>query len=487
MRNAARLLVVTLLLSLPLFGQYGWNATVTLADNTTWCATGNCLTSIGGVTVETKAGVDGTIYGLNSAGAVFTYTHAAGWAEAASALQKAGGLAIEHISVGSAANVLAQTTGSNNVYILNSAKTAWTLLAGGGTCADAEIGADGDIWCLASGDIFHWVSGAWVNIAGSATSLSVGDAHNVWVANSAGSLFTFNASGGWSVVSPGFAVSAAINAIAAAGETAIAAIDTSGGIHVSANAGASWSTILGAATSIAGGGPFTFVRSSSGVSYHLNLTVPSLSVPGYGTWPCPPSACEQGGNCAPGCVGENTVSATAKFGGVGGAHGTAGVTAQQTAPPATYINIQATEEATFCDVFYIEDGYSQECEAIGNGTALDGTGRELGSSSFLPVTVQIEGALTQAFWNGTPPSCSPNRVCTYAVQNNCTAATTPPDLNMAAVTSGDYVGIATYVSWMNAAGCIRFNIAGPWVCTKPLSFANAINVAMPPYPCTYNP
>src|SRR5580700_7233529 len=57
---------------------------------------------------------------------------------------------IEHISVGNATNVLAQTTGSNNVYILNSAKTAWTLLAGDGTCADAEIGADGDVWCLDS-------------------------------------------------------------------------------------------------------------------------------------------------------------------------------------------------------------------------------------------------------------------------------------------------------------------------------------------------
>jgi hypothetical protein len=248
MRNAARLLAVILLLSLPLFGQYSWTPAISFADNTAWCATGNCLTSIGGVTVETKAGVDGTIYGLNGAGAVFTYTHAAGWVEAASALQKAGGLAIEHISVGSATNVLAQTSGSNNVYILNSAKTAWTLLAGGGTCTDAEIGADGDIWCLSSGAIFHWVSGTWVNIAGAASSLSVGDAHNVWVANSAGSLFTFNSSGGWSVVSPGFVVSDALNAIAAAGETAIAAIDTSSKIHVSANSGASWSTILGTAS-----------------------------------------------------------------------------------------------------------------------------------------------------------------------------------------------------------------------------------------------
>ncbi|HXC42330.1 MAG TPA: tectonin domain-containing protein [Candidatus Dormibacteraeota bacterium] len=478
------------MLSLPLFGQYGWNATVTLADNTTWCATGNCLTSIGGVTVETKAGVDGTIYGLNSAGAVFTYTHAAGWVEAASALQKAGGLAIEHISVGSAANVLAQTTGSNNVYILNSAKTAWTLLAGGGTCADAEIGADGDIWCLASGDIFHWVSGAWVNIAGSATSLSVGDAHNVWVANSAGSLFTFNASGEWSVVSPGFAVSAAINAIAAAGETAIAAIDTSGGIHVSANAGASWSTILGTASSIAGGGPMTFVRSSSGVSYHLNLTVPSLSVPGYGTWPCPPSACEQGGNCAPGCVGENTVSATAKFGGVGGAHGTAGVTAQQTAPPATYINIQATEEATFCDVFYIEDGYSQECEAIGNGTALDGVGGRLGSfAPILPIP-QFELATTLGKWTGEYGNCTKGSqgltYCDFQVINYCTVATPPPDFNVNGFFIHDLLFVPPATAWYMEGACVRFS--GPWACLLlPTAVEASFSPNVIPGTCTFNP
>jgi hypothetical protein len=198
---------------------------------------------------------------------------------------------------------------------------------------------------------------------------------------------------------------------------------------------------------------------SSGVSYHLNLTVPSLSVPGYGTWPCPPS-------------------------------GTAGVTAQQTAPPGTYINIQATEEATFCDVFYIEDGYSQECEAIGNGTALDGTGRELASSVF-PTTVQVEGALTQAYWSGAPaPSCSTSLLgtrCSYAVKTNCTTATTPPDYNVGIINSGDYVGTATYVSWISAAACIRFNIAGPWICTPGLSFINSMNVVMPPYACTYNP
>jgi hypothetical protein len=151
--------------------------------------------------------------------------------------------------VGNATNVLAQTTGSNNVYILNSAKTAWTLLAGDGTCADAEIGADGDVWCLDSADeIFHWVSGVWLKIAGAATSLSVGDAANVWVSN-VGYLYTFNGTG-WNVASPGFTLSSAMNSIAAGGETSLAAIDTSGGIHVSTNSGSSWSTILGTASTI---------------------------------------------------------------------------------------------------------------------------------------------------------------------------------------------------------------------------------------------
>jgi hypothetical protein len=61
------------------------------------------------------------------------------------------------------------------------------------------------------------------------------------------------------------------------------------------------------------------------------------------------------------------------------------------------------------------------------------------------------------------------------------------DLNMIAVESGDYVGIVTSISWMNAAACIRFNIAGPWTCSSALSFINSMNVAMPPYACTHNP
>ena len=88
------------------------------------------------------------------------------------------------------------------------------------------------------------------------------------------------------------------------------------------------------------------------------------------------------------------------------------------------------------------------------------------------------------------PSCSTSLLgtrCSYAVKTNCTTATTPPDYNVGIVNSGDYVGIATYVSWISAAACIRFNIAGPWICTPGLSFINSMNVVMPPYACTYNP
>jgi len=78
--------------------------------------------------VETKAGIDGTIYGLNSAHQLFTYTAKAGWVLVPSALQSAGGNPLMHISVGSSSEVLALNTspGGSNVYILNSAKTAAT-------------------------------------------------------------------------------------------------------------------------------------------------------------------------------------------------------------------------------------------------------------------------------------------------------------------------------------------------------------------------
>lgn len=82
-------------------------------------------------------------------------------------------------------------------------------------------------------------------------------------------------------------------------------------------------------------------------------------------------------------------------------------------------------------------------------------------------------------------TCS--KLCTYKVENNCTAATTPPDNSIGFINSGNYVGIATYVSWVSATGCIRFATSGPWTCSPALSFINSLNVVTPPYACTHNP
>src|ERR1700731_2865999 len=141
---------------------YSWSYSFSLADNTPYCATINCLTSLGGNVTEIKAGIDGTIYGLNSNHVLYAYTEASGWVESAATLQTAGGQAILHISVGSASKVIAQTaiTGAN-IYVLNSAGTAWSSLSGGGICTDTEISADGDLWCIdMSGTVpFHYIKG----------------------------------------------------------------------------------------------------------------------------------------------------------------------------------------------------------------------------------------------------------------------------------------------------------------------------------------
>jgi hypothetical protein len=148
-----------LLLSAPGFGQYTWIPRYGFADNTAWCATNNCLTSIGGVMAETKAGIDGTVYGLQASGVLYTYTAAKGWVEAPSALQTAGGLPLMHISVGSSSQVLALNTAAwpgNNVYVINSGGTAWQSLSG--TLSFAEVGADGSIWGVQvpTSAIYQW-------------------------------------------------------------------------------------------------------------------------------------------------------------------------------------------------------------------------------------------------------------------------------------------------------------------------------------------
>jgi hypothetical protein len=476
--------IVVSLLSPPLFGQYTMTAWFNIVDNTPWCngTSFQCLTSIGGVMTEIKAGADGTIYGLNSSHVLYTYTHAAGWVQAAAALQSPGGGSIVHISVGGKSQVMALSNilVGANVYVLNGAGTGWTALGAKRLSASAaEIGSDGTVWGMNSSGLgWAYVNGAWAARGGGLSNIAVASAWNAWGVTSAGTLEQWNGSLFVALSpAPPFSPSHAKNAIATVSETSLAALDTTGIIHISTDSGNTWSTIAGTASSITGGAPTMFVLNSSGVSYHINLTVPALSIQESGSYTCP-----QPEGCPPGSY--HTVSANAFFGGVGGAHGPAGVTAQSSGYPLNYIGAVAFEPASQCDFLFgnLDD---PPCQPHQNSVASCSMMGYLSGGGGL-VNYQIEPAFTQAYWNGAPaPSCSENGACVYQVHNNCTAGTTPPDMGMGTVISGNFVG-DTYVSWMNGGVCIGLSTRGPWFCKTLISWINAVNVPLLPYACTHN-
>jgi hypothetical protein len=337
-------------------------------------------------------------------------------------------------------------------------------------------------------DTYAYINGAWTELSTTDTPsiYAVVNANMIWGVSRTGAIESWNGAG-WTALSPApsFTTSQAVDALAA-GENYLAAIDTSGGIHVLNSAGSGvWSTISGTASSITGGGAFLFTDNSSGAVSHVNLVVPAIEVSASGQWPCPFSVY----TCDASAV--HTLTATAQFGGKGGLHGPGGISAVASTfmvgPTNPLATANAFETAVLCDP--LTNPTAPECQPGGTG---DATCSEAGllQSGGIP-SLQFEGALTQAFWLGTPaPACSTGILgtkCIYAVRNDCTAATTPPDLSMAFVNSGNYVGIATYITWMNAALCVRTNAGGPWACFLPLSFINGMNVALPQYSCTYNP
>jgi tectonin-like protein len=467
---------------------YNWTPSVGLADNTAWCASNNCLTSIGGIVAEIKAGVDGTIYGLTAGHVLYTWTRASGWVESPSALQTAGGYPLMHISVGSASEVLALNTSTgSDVYLLNPAGTAWQLLGGG--LSMAEIGADGSIWGinLENSTIYTWTGSAWMAPGGLLGNIAVGSSGNVWGVNPYNQIFLYV--GGttvWQQISVPFTPSSAENAIAAAGNTAIAVLDTSGGIHVSSDGGQTWFTIKGTASSITGGGPFTFVLGSTGVSYHLNLLVPTITNTGGGFWACPPAeGCPQGSY--------HTQTATVYFGGVGGAHGTAGVTTKVSGYPENVLAPAATEMGTFCDPFTADPQQVAACEAYYEGNSSCSVMGPLNALAASVIHFQWEFATTEAVWTPSlgPPTCGGlfGFQCQWPVVNHCTAATTPPDLNLNGqrVNAGPPYGNDTYYAWLVEAGCVRLPASGPWYCSYGFASLLSINVPTVPYPCTYNP
>lgn len=421
-------------------------------------------------TVELKAGVDGTVWGLRpgsnirypSNKSIYTYTPAAGWVYAATGLQTAGGNSISHISVGNGSQVLALTTAtSNNVFVLNSAKTGWNQL-GSIWLSTAEIGADGDVWGInfTTSTIYHRNGTSWQSVAGQLSNLAVGSATNVWGVNASYQLFLWNGSA-WKSIAANFNPSNSVNGIASAVNSSLAALDSSGGIHLSSDGGVTWSVIQGTASSIAGGSAAaTFTLNASSV-YHVNRSVPTITNSGSGVGVCPIGGCPSGSG--------HTVTSKASFGGAGGAHGTAGVTVTMTGAPTAILTAPATEDGSNCDLFFGNPS-APECQASTYGNVICSVmgSQATSSGSF---TFDAELAFTQVWWGGTPPPyCYFDLYgisrCNYPVANNCTPATTPPDNDFTGqqVDTFDYRGIYSSIAWMTMAPCYRFAHTGPWKC-----------------------
>lgn len=370
-----------LLLCVPSPAQYTWTPTMQLVDNTTWCESNNCLVSIGGNLAEVKASFDGTVYGLTSTGVLQQWTQAGGWVNAPSSLQSPGGNKITHISVGSATEVLALTNApypDANIYTLVSG--AWqppsTDPTIAGNLTTAEIAADGSMYAIGGGpyccEIYGWSSGTgggWVQ-AGTGTFQNLTNAGGgvVWAVGSDGYLQEWTGGASWTQITGiGFSPSPAIDALAAVGDS-VAAIGTHGGIQVSYNGGSSFSLLDGTACGVSGGDPFLFVRGCNGAAYHLNLLVPSLTATAtgsYATWCSGTSGTEH--ICS---EAVHTLSANAHFGGVGGAHGTAGVTSTAQGNPANTLTANATETGTECDPFTEDPDQYSACEAYYSGDAV---------------------------------------------------------------------------------------------------------------------
>ena len=406
LRNAAGLLFAALLPSLPLVGQT-LTPSLALVDNTTWCATNNCLTPIPGTPstlTEIKVGGDGTIYSLDGA---VPYTFAAGaWSKVSSALQSAGGYPIIHLSVARASKVLAVNAAPSptpNVYVLDSAGTAWQQLPTG-WMSTAEIGSDGTVWGIGPSptyEAYSWNGSAWVDEGLELSSLAVASAGEIMAVGAGGLLRGW--SGNWDTLSPGFNPSKAIDGIALVGQS-LALLDLNGGIHISTNEGESWSTISGTASAITGGNPFLFTRNGNS-AYHVNLTVPALTATGRIAAECF-VATPQEGVPTKYCANESIV-AGAVFGGVGGAHGTTGVTVSSFGTEPAALIAAATGQGTTCDPLY--DPSSANCEPTTSGDGDWGCGLEENEGgdpieycldTFPPLgfSVDIETAFTQAYW-----------------------------------------------------------------------------------------
>jgi hypothetical protein len=145
---------------------------------------------------QISVGADGSVWGINSAHQIFTYS-SGGWTQIPGYLSQ--------IAVGSRGAVWG-INASQQIYRWDSTHNGWNQIPG--ALVQIAVGADGDVWGInASQQIFHYDSQSlgWNEVAGSLSQIAVGSAGAAYGINLAGQLFWYNpGSGGFQYI-PGTA------------------------------------------------------------------------------------------------------------------------------------------------------------------------------------------------------------------------------------------------------------------------------------------
>lgn len=243
-----------------------------------------------------------------------------------------------------------------------------------------------------------------------------------------------------------------------------------------------WSTIQGTASALTGGGALTFALANS-ATYHLNLTVPALTVMASVS-----HQCTRGG-----CILQ-TLTAQAYFGGPGGAHGTAGVTSSSSGYEPDNLVAAATEQGAYCDpVFDNHNGgcdlYEETCADCSGGCIVGG-----------PISSKYGFATTGAKWLGVGQDGK--TLLGGAVYCNagqyCSSGTTPP---LCAVKSPVYINTfgqpgtpdqqcALHAVWAEEIAYGSFTFSDGSVqtyCFPVADTAVPLGPAAPPLSCTTQP
>ena len=144
---------------------------------------GGGVTAVAGALLQMSVGADGSIWGINGAGQIYTYdTAAQTWMQIPGQLMQ--------IAAGSSTAIWGLNA-MGQIYQWNG--STWS--GAPGTLAHIAVGADGDVWGLNSaGQIYHYVPAmnTWAPIPGALIQLSVGSAGAVYGVNATGYIYWFN-------------------------------------------------------------------------------------------------------------------------------------------------------------------------------------------------------------------------------------------------------------------------------------------------------